>query len=221
MLTRLRIRLSDRPGSLARVTGVLGRAGVDIHQVTVLERGDGRALDDLVIALPAAMLPGAIARALTEIPGVRVEGCWQTGNATAGGTELEVLTEVLTSPARALEALVEACPRLLNAHWAAALAPAGNRVVYASWRAPKIVPGDLAPLRPRGFTAPDGTRLVLSPLGDDLVVLVGRRNAPPFHGTELDRLATLASTVSRLSAGHAPVAGRRDLALVTPEQSAR
>lgn len=219
MLTRLRIRLSDRPGSLARVTGVLGRAGVDIHQVSVLERGEGRALDDLVIALPAAMLPGAIARALTEIPGVRVEGCWQTGNATAGGTELEVLTEVLANPARALEVLVEAAPRVLNAHWAVAVSPGGQRVVYASWRAPKIVPGDLAPLRSRGFTAPDGTRLALSPLGAELAVLVGRRNAPPFHGTELDRLAGLATAVSRLVPDRA--AGRPDLALVTPEHSAR
>jgi hypothetical protein len=221
MLTRLRIRLSDRPGSLARVTGVLGRAGVDIHQVSVLERGDGRALDDLVIALPAAMLPGAIARALTEIPGVRVEGCWQTGNATAGGTELEVLTEVLANPTRALEVLVEAAPRVLNAHWAVAVSATGGRVAYASWRAPKIVPGDLAPLRPRGFTAPDGTRLALGPLGTDLAMLVGRRNAPPFHGTELDRLVALGTAVARLVPGRATTGGRPDLALVTPEQSVR
>lgn len=218
MLTRLRIRLSDRPGSLARVTGVLGRAGVDIHQVSVLERGDGRALDDLVIALPAAMLPGAVARALTEIPGVRVEGCWQTGNTTAGGTELEVLTEVLANPARALEVLVEAAPRVLNAHWAVAVSPTDNRVVYASWRAPKIVPGNLTPLRPRGFTAPDGTRLALSPLGNQLAILVGRRNAPPFHATELDRLSALGTAVTRLAPDRS---SRPGLTLVGPEQSAR
>ena len=42
MLLRVRITLPDKPGSLAQITKVLGAAGTDITQVTVLERGAGR-----------------------------------------------------------------------------------------------------------------------------------------------------------------------------------
>ncbi|GAB3900288.1 hypothetical protein GCM10027612_61670 [Microbispora bryophytorum subsp. camponoti] len=54
MLLRLRIALPDRPGSLSQVTGILGSAGADITQVTVLDRGDGRALDDFTVYWPDA-----------------------------------------------------------------------------------------------------------------------------------------------------------------------
>lgn len=201
MLTRLRIRLLDRPGSLGRVTALLGRAGVDIHQVAVLERADGRAVNDLVVCMPAAMLPGAVARALGEVPGVRVEGCWQTGGSLDVGTDIEVLGEVVANPSRAVETFVDAAPRLLHAHWAAVLDTAADRLVYASWRAPRLTPPPrLTPLRTRGMTAGDGSRLAVAPLGENLAVLVGRRNAPPFHPTELDRLATMAGTVDAVLA---------------------
>jgi hypothetical protein len=218
MLTRLRIRLPDRPGALGRAAAALGTVGVDIHQVRALERAAGRAIIDLVVALPAAMLPGAVGRILGEIPGIRVEGCWQTADSLDFDTELEIIAEEVANPHRALATFVDASPRLLHANWAAALTVATGQVVHASWRAPRITPPELRSLRPRAMTAADGTRLAMAPLGLDYAVLVGRRNAPPFHPAELRRLATLADTTDSIMATgqpHATTNGRRGLALVS------
>jgi hypothetical protein len=201
MLTRLRVRLPDRPGALGRAAAALGTVGIDIHQVQALERASSRAIVDLVVALPTAMLPGAVARILAEIPGVRVEGSWQTSDSLDLDTDLEILAEAIANPRRALPALVDAAPKLLHAHWAAALTVPGGEVVHASWRTPKIAPVELRALRPRALTAPDGSRLALAPLGTDHAVLVGRRNAPPFHPTELRKLATLADVTAGVLGG--------------------
>ena len=52
MLVRVRLTLPDRPGALGQVTRALGEAGADITQITVLDRGDGRAVDDLTVFWP-------------------------------------------------------------------------------------------------------------------------------------------------------------------------
>jgi hypothetical protein len=90
--------------------------------------------------------------------------------------------------------------------WAAG-ATAAPDVVCASWRAP-VVPRipDVAPLRPRAITAPDGTHLAVAPFQrDGLVLVVARVNGgdtepglypPPFHRGEVDRLAQLVEAVA-------------------------
>lgn len=196
MLTRLRIRIPDRPGTLGRAAATLGSAGVDIHQVRALERESGRAVLDLVVALPTTMLPGVVPRLLGPIPGVRVEGCWQTSESLDLDTDLDLIGEVVATPRRRLVMVVDAAPRLLHAHWAVALTLPDGELVHASWLAPRVDPPSLRSPRPRAFNAPDGTRLALAPLGDDHVVLVGRRNAPPFHPVELRRLVSVAGTVA-------------------------
>ncbi|GAA4200111.1 hypothetical protein GCM10022220_03940 [Actinocatenispora rupis] len=211
----MRIRLPDRPGALGRAAAALGTVGIDIHQVQALERAANRAIVDLVVALPAAMLPGAVARILAEIPGVRVEGSWQTSDSLDLDTDIEVLAETVANPGRALHVLVDAAPKLLHAHWAAALAVPGGDVVHASWRTPKIGSVELGTLRPRALTAPDGSRLALAPLGSRYAILVGRRNAPPFHPTELRKLSVLADATARVLTG-VPEQRRGGLSLVRP-----
>jgi ACT domain-containing protein len=206
MLTRLRVRVPDRPGTLGRAAAALGTAGIDIHQIRALERSCGRAILDLVVALPNAMLPGVVARMLSGIPGVRVEGCWQAPDSLDLDTDLEILNEVLSTPRRAVQMLVDAMPRLLHAHWSVALSVPDGSLIHASWRAPRIVPPDLATVRSRAFTAPDGSRVALAPMGPAHALLTGRRNAPPFHQVELHRLAMLGSTVATVL----PTAQRRE-----------
>ncbi|MFD0535873.1 ACT domain-containing protein [Actinomadura luteofluorescens] len=52
MLLRIRVRLPDRPGSLGQVARTLGAAGADVVQMAVLERDNGRAMDDFTVAWP-------------------------------------------------------------------------------------------------------------------------------------------------------------------------
>ena len=49
----VRLRLSDRPGSLAAVTAHLAACGVDVLRLEVVDRGSGTAVDDLLLSGPA------------------------------------------------------------------------------------------------------------------------------------------------------------------------
>lgn len=220
MLLRLRVRLPDRPGSLGQVARTLGVTGADIVQMIVLERVGGRAVDDFTVIWPAAAPVDRILAGLGAIPGVSVEGVWRSVGATAvGGADAELVGQVAANPADGVATLVDAVPGLLSADWAAALVvPAdwaqggaglsgvpdgypgnGPTVVYASWRAPSPLRApEVAPLRPRAFSGPDGVRYAAAPFGRaGLVFLVARGGVqdapvvPAFHVTEVDRLAQL------------------------------
>ena len=55
----LRLVVPDKPGILGAVATALGTAGIDIVSLDVLERGNGVAVDDVVVELPSAGCPTA------------------------------------------------------------------------------------------------------------------------------------------------------------------
>jgi hypothetical protein len=73
ILRQLLVRLPDRPGSLGQVTMLLGRLGVDIHEVRVLERDGERALDEFAVDIPGVVVERCLPALLEELPGVTVE----------------------------------------------------------------------------------------------------------------------------------------------------
>jgi hypothetical protein len=218
MLLRLRVELPDRPGSLGQVARTLGVVGADIVSVIVLERSQGRAVDDFTVVWPASALAGRILVGLGAVPGVRVVGVWRCTELPAPiGRDVALLGQVAADPGRGLATLVDGVPGLVAADWAAvtavdpawAGAPASVplTVRYASWGAP-LAPAipDIAPLRPRSVTAADGTHYVCVPLRKAGLVFVAARGGPdgpgrtsaadgaippPFHASEVDRLAQL------------------------------
>jgi len=77
LLRQLLVQLPDRPGSLGQVTTLLGRLGVDIHQVRVLDRDGVVATDEFTIAIPGAVVERTLPALLEELAGVRVlEGAY-------------------------------------------------------------------------------------------------------------------------------------------------
>jgi hypothetical protein len=76
LLQRVLLRLPDRPGSLGRVTMLMGRLGIDIHQVRVLARDGDTATDEFVMAVPGPVISGCLVELLEEVDGVRVLGTW-------------------------------------------------------------------------------------------------------------------------------------------------
>jgi len=218
MLLRLRVELPDRPGSLGQVARTLGVVGADIVSVIVLERAQGRAVDDFTVVWPASALVGRILVGLGAVPGVRVVGVWRCTELPAPiGRDVALLGQVAADPGRGLATLVDGVPGLVAADWAAvtavdpawagAPASAPLTVRYASWGAP-LVPDipDVAPLRPRSVTAADGTHYVAVPLQKAGLVLVAARGGPdgpgrtsaadgaippPFHASEVERLGQL------------------------------
>jgi hypothetical protein len=69
----LRLVVPDRPGILGAVATALGDVGVDIVSLDVLERGQGVAVDDVVVDLPRDRLPDSLITAAQTVPGVTVE----------------------------------------------------------------------------------------------------------------------------------------------------
>ncbi|PZG11961.1 ACT domain-containing protein [Nonomuraea aridisoli] len=208
MLLRVRVALPDRPGSLAQVTKVLGAAGADITQVTVLDRGDGRAVDDITVFCPESTPREALLKSLQSVEEVTVEGIWTTREAPGTYPELEILKYITTAGDRALTTLVDSLPVLFSADWAATTTTAGSRVVYASWRAPReiAIPGAV-PSRPLAMTLDDGLHLIHAPLPPlALTLLLARSEGPAFHRIEVHRLTRILEIFLSLPATERSVA---------------
>jgi hypothetical protein len=212
------VNLPDRPGSLGQVARTLGIIGADIVQVVVLERVAGRAVDDFTVMWPAAAPVDRVLAGLVAVPGVRIDGVWRaTELPDPSAREVALVGQIAANPGYGLSTLVDGAPGVCAADWAAVLSvprdwasgggPAPD-VVCASWRAPGAprIP-DIAPLRPRAMTTPDGAHLEVAPFQrGGLVLAVARVRAdgdgepglypPPFHRAEVDRLAQLVEAVA-------------------------
>ncbi|WP_329521410.1 ACT domain-containing protein [Spirillospora sp. NBC_01491] len=212
MLLRIRVRLPDRPGSLAKVARTLGAAGADVVQMTVLERDNGRALDDFTVTWPAGAGIDRLCDGLGSIPGVGIVGVWPTAEPQGAFPDAAVIGQLAADPRRGALILADAVPAILSADWAGLAEPGADEsgedaaLVYASAGG---VPGGripvLRPLRPRSFTAPDGTQYATGPISSGtergLVLLVARTGAPPFHQTEVSRLAQLVGAAETVLSG--------------------
>ncbi|MGN9842707.1 ACT domain-containing protein [Nonomuraea sp. H19] len=206
MLLRVRVALPDRPGSLAQVTKVLGVAGADITQVTVLDRGAGTAVDDITVFCPDDTPRQTLVKSLEGVEGVRVEGIWTTREAPGTYPELEILKYITTAGDRALTTLVDSLPVLFSADWAATTA--GRRVVYASWRAPRdlVIPEE-TPSRPAAMTLEGGLHIIHAPLPPlALSLLLARSEGPAFHRIEVHRLTRILEIFLTLPATERSVA---------------
>jgi hypothetical protein len=229
MLLRIRVALPDRPGSLGQVARTLGVSGADIVQVVVLERAAGRAIDDFTVVWPGGASLRRLLAGLDAIPGVRVDGIWQSiGAPVHGGFDAELLAQIAIHPSEGLGTLVDAVPALLAADWAAVLTVPADwaessgsppAIAYASWRTPQAprLP-EVTPLRGRALTGPDGTRYAVAPFGRAGLVLVVARTCDPalgaddepvpaaFHGSEVERLAQLVRAAALVLGDHLDLA---------------
>lgn len=210
----LRLILPDRPGSLGRIAGALGEVGADIHAIEIVEhrRGDGTAVDDVVVDLPPGVLPDRLVSACNSVPDVEV--IWFSRYGAGGGLhmDLEAVEQMTAAPAEAVEVLVEQAPAVLHADWAALLDGTEGpvKVAHETTATPGFGPviDKWLPL-PKATTleSPDGeglaeSVLVAAPLETDRIVLVvGRRGGPPFLGSEVARLSYLANLAVTIEAG--------------------
>ena len=69
----MRVWLADRPGALGSVASRVGSVGGDVIGIEILERGAGRAIDDLVVALPTSSLIDLLVAEIQQVDGVDVE----------------------------------------------------------------------------------------------------------------------------------------------------
>src|SRR3954469_22103325 len=126
----LRLVVPDRPGILGAVATALGEAGVDIVSLDVLERGQGVAVDDVVVDLPRDRLPDSLITAVQTVEGVTVESIRPFAGPLDTHRELELLDALARAgdggPAKLLAA---ARPRVFHSAWAVVLESAHPWVV--------------------------------------------------------------------------------------------
>ena len=214
----LRLVVPDRPGTLGAVATALGTAGADIVSLDVLERGEGFAVDDVVVDLPAGRLPDSLITAAQGVPGVQVESLRPFSGALDTHRELDLLDALAhAAEGTAAKLLAAELPRVFSCGWAVVLDCAGASwtVVAASEAAPALEEVDLPwmPLAAPRLLPSDGDwlpgrwkemaiEMMAAPYGGEgCAVLLGRSGGPAFRRSELLRLAHLtgiASTVASL-----------------------
>ena len=69
----LRIQLPDRPGALGQVASRIGAVGGDIVAIDILDRVEGRAVDEFVVELSGAHLVDLLSSEIHEVDGVQIE----------------------------------------------------------------------------------------------------------------------------------------------------
>lgn len=213
----LRLVVPDKPGTLGAIATALGEAGIDIVSVDVLERGQGVAVDDVVVDLPRDRLPDSLITAAQTVEGVTVESIRPFAGPLDTHRELELLDALARSgdagPAKLLAAEL---PRVFHSGWAVVLESADPWVVAAASDAAPAFEGLELPWMPlhgpRLLPSEDGwlperwremaIEMMAAPYGGPgCAVVLGRSGGPAFRRSELMRLAHLtgiATTVASL-----------------------
>lgn len=208
----MRVQIPDTPGTLGAVASAIGTAGADILSVDVVERGDGIAIDDLIVDLPNGRLPDVLITTAESIEGVEVDAVRPYAGVLDTHRELGLVEEIAAAPREGFALLAEEVPRIVRTGWALLLRATdrGPQAAAASTAAPEVPRAPLpwlpltkaAVLDSEAEWVPEtwqelGTELAATPVGKpELVLLVGRPGGPGFRAAEVARLAHLAGIVS-------------------------
>jgi ACT domain len=219
----LRLVVPDKPGILGAVATALGTAGIDIVSLDVLERGNGVAVDDVVVELPVGRLPDTLITAAQAVPGVSVESL----RPFAGPLDTHRELQLLDALARAAEdtsakLLAAELPRVFHSGWAVVLsaietptadaqpwevaaasdaAPTfdGLELPWMPLPGPRLLPSesDWLPERWREMAI----EMMAAPFGGPgCAVVLGRSGGPAFRRSELLRLAHLTGIATTVTA---------------------
>ena len=212
----VRVWLPDRPGALGAVASRIGAVRGDLVGIDILERGGGRAIDELVVELPSEDLVPLLAAEMGQVDGVDVEDVRLAAAADhdhrLGGLEAAaVLVEQVTTEGL-FEQLCHHAQETFDADWAvlldlegpARLAATSGHPPPAAWLAAFLHGASAAVVGTEG--GPDDVAWAGLPTSEHALV-VGRQGRP-FRARERRQLLAL----SRIAdARRAELASRRAL----------
>lgn len=221
----VRIWLPDRPGALGAVASRIGAVRGDVVGIEILERGAGRAIDELAVQLPDASLVALLVSEISEVDGVDVEDIRPAGTPRGDLPDarldaLESAAQLVSAPSMAelLHGLVECAHRVFEADWAAAVDVDGRLLVAGegsppppAWLAAFVAGSRTSAAVASGDCGPDDAAWSMLD-GSALAVVLGRRGRP-FRARERRQLAALARIAGQRTAelgraGTAIAAGR-------------
>lgn len=211
----VRVWLPDRPGALGQVASRIGALRGDVVGIDILERGGGKAVDELVVSLPDDGLVDLLVSEIMQVDGVAVEDVRKVASdrPDPGLVALEVAAVLAEEPhGTRLDRLCVEVATLVDGDWVAAIDASSSVVVAGhtvegappdvSWLSAFLdgsrhldhalqaagAPGDLA----WGWLG--GIDILLD---RELVVVVGRRSRP-FHTRERQQIALLCRMTAAL-----------------------
>jgi hypothetical protein len=200
-LFAVRIWLPDRPGALGSVASRIGAVKGDLIGIDILERGAGRAIDELIVELPDAELVPLLLRELTQVDGVDVEEVRAIKDLAIDPRQdaLDTAIALVESPSvqLLLSALATRACRDFEADWACVIDHNTSSPLASVGKAPEntwitaFLQGSRASLRvAAGETGPDDVAWAnLS--AADLSVVLGR-SGRPFRSRERRQATALA-----------------------------
>lgn len=203
-LYTVRVWVPDRPGALGAVASRIGAVRGDLIGIDILERGGGRAIDELVVDLPSESLVDLLITEIGEVDGVDVEDVRRASDALADPrldaleTAVGLVTQRSVEPP--LGSLVRSSIRDFQSDWGSIVDPTGvdhavavGPVPPAAWlRA--FLAGSRAVVGPRlGEAGPDD--VAWADLDAAGVVLVLGRQGRPFRVRERRQVTALARIV--------------------------
>lgn len=128
----LRVWLPDRPGALGAVASRIGAVHGDVIGIDIIERGAGRAVDDLVVEIPDEGLVELLLAEVHDVDGVDVEEVrlldGPPADPAVAALELAISLRAV-EPGEEMGTLVSGTCQLLRADWAAVVDLAGGGVV--------------------------------------------------------------------------------------------
>ena len=200
----VRMWLPDRPGALGQVASRIGAVRGEIVGIDILERGAGRAIDELVVQLPDASLLDLLVQEVQQVDGVDVEEVRPVADALHD-PRLDALETVAilvgaTDRDALVGAVVEHARRSIGAEWSAIVSLDDGTVLGEEGPAPTpawlaaFVEGSRSSAKvAAGVTGPDD--VVWSPLPSAGLALVVGRTGCAYRARERRQVSALARIV--------------------------
>lgn len=200
----VRLWIPDRPGALGQVASRIGAVRGEIVGIDILERGAGRAIDELVVELPDDDLTDLLVGEVQQVDGVDVEEVRPVAEALhdprLDALETAALLVGATNSYEVLVNLVVHGARVIGATWGIVLDVATGERLASEGSVPEIswlqafVAGSQASAR--GVVGENGADdVVWSPLPSAGLALVLGRDGPPYRARERRQVAALARIV--------------------------
>lgn len=192
----VRVWLPDRPGALGQVASRIGAVRGDVVGIDILERGGGRAVDELVVSLPDDGVVDLLVAEIAQVDGVAVEDVRRVASdrPEPGVRALELAARLVAADAeKRLDLFGREMIDLVDGDWSVAFRVGESRPVVTVGTPPD--PGWLGAFLAGAAHLSDADQHAAAP-GDlawawlarhDLAVAVGRAGRP-FHTRERTHL---------------------------------
>jgi hypothetical protein len=200
----LRVWMPDRPGALGALASRIGAVGGDVTGIDILDRGAGRAIDELVVELPDDALVELLVTEIHQVDGVDIESIRPAAEALhdprVDALETAALLVGAPTPSAAIEELCVHGVRTVGAHWGVVLDLADGSITSevsdcpsSAWIAAFVAGSQSSARVSDGDAGPSD--VVWAPLPAAGRALVMGRNGESFRARERRQAAALARIV--------------------------